>query len=414
MIQIAMKRWSLLVVACFLMSAAAFAGVSVSSPSPGATTSSPVHFAAFASSSAPITAMRIYVDDVSVFLTFSNQLDTLVPMSLGTHSVVVQAWDSTGAWFKAPETITVSSAPGNVNVSSPANNATVASPFQVIASASASNPITALQIYLDGQLVFTNNAASLNTNVSASTGSHSLVVQAWDSSGAFYKQPLTITVSSSVPPYAIVQSEIQNMGGWENCTMCAGAGGNGSPAGFSVQQFQSSPSLSGSSAQFNIWGSTPYSDVLWWKQLGGNNGIANFKYDLDFYITAPQFAQALEFDVNQSNGYTKFIFGTQCNIRNGGVWDVWDTAGGVWRHTGVACTMPSAYTWHHLTWEVYRDATAAHFVAVTLDGVKHYVNMSFYSKAQGGTELNVAFQLDGDYAQHDYSAWLNFLTLHYW
>ena len=489
------------VIAILMLAASAFAGVTISSPAPGSTSASPVHFAASASSSAPITAIRIYVDSTSVFLTFSNNLDTLVPMSVGVHSVVVQAWDSTGAVFKAPETITVipasgqvtvsspannatvgspfpvvasasgtnpitamqiyldgqlqftanaasvntqvaanvgthslvvqawdttgavykqpvtvnvSASSGFVNVTSPANNATIASPFQVIASASASNPITAMQIYLDGQLVFANNAASLNTNVSASTGSHSLVVQAWDSSGAFYKQPLAITVSSSVPPNAIVQSEIQNMGGWENCTTCAGAGGNGPPAGFSMLQFQASPSLSGSSAQFNIWGSTPYSDVLWWKQLGGNNGIANFQYDLDFYITAPQFAQALEFDVNQSTGNTKFIFGTQCNIRDGGVWDIWDTAGGAWRHTNIACPPPAAFVWHHVTWEFTRNDNQTIFVALTFDGVKHYLNWAYWAKPWSGSEINVAFQMDGDYAQHPYSVWLDNVTLAYW
>src|SRR5215813_14178475 len=95
------------VIAILMLAASAFAGVTISSPAPGSTSASPVHFVASASSSAPITAMRIYVDDTSVFLTFSNNLDILVPMSVGVHSVVVQAWDSTGAVFKAPETITV-------------------------------------------------------------------------------------------------------------------------------------------------------------------------------------------------------------------------------------------------------------------------------------------------------------------
>ena len=403
-------------IAILMLAASAFAGVTISSPVPGSIAASPVHFVASASSSAPITAMRIYVDSTSVFLTFSNNLDTLVSMSVGTHSVVVQAWDSTGAVFKAPETITVSSTTsGNVNVTSPANNATVASPFQVTASASASKPITAMQIYLDGNLVFTNNSASLNTNVSASSGSHSLVVQAWDSGGAFYKQFLTINVSTSspVPPGAIVKSDIEDMSGWENCTVCAGAGGNGPPAGFSMQQFQASPSLDGSSAKFSIWGTTPYSDALWWKQLGGNNAIQNFKYDVDFYITAPQFVQALEFDVNQSNGNTKFIFGTQCNV-SARLWDVWDTAAATWRHTNIACPPPTAFVWHHLTWEFTRNSGQTIFVALTFDGVKHYLNTAYSAKPVGGTEINVAFQMDGDFAQHAYSVWLDNVTLTYW
>ncbi len=51
---------------------------------------------------------------------------------------------------------------------------------------------------------------------------------------------------------------------------------------------------------------------------------------------------------------------------------------------------------------------------MTLDGVKHYVNYTYYSRAVSANEINVAFQMDGDYAQHPYAAWLNNVTLRYW
>src|SRR5437763_9297485 len=413
-----MKKAVRLVCLILISAAASFAGVTVSTPAPGATTASPVHFVASASSSFPITAMRIYVDNISVFTVNAAGMDTLVPMSTGNHFVVVQAWDSTGAVFKSSENITVTTPPAGVSVSSPANGATVSSPLQVVASAVAPNPIVAMRIYLDDVSVFAINSNSLNTTVSAATtGSHRLVVQAWDSTGTVYKQPVNITVSSvstGVPPNAITATQIEDLPGWENCTVCAGAGGNGTPATFSLTQNQNSPSLDGSSAQFSIGGTTPYSDALWWKQLGANNAVKNFKYDLDFYLTTPQFAQALEFDVNQSDGAHKFIFGTQCNIKDGGVWDVWTGTGVHWLHTGIGCAMPSAFTWHHLTWEFQRSATQATFVALTLDGVKHYVNMSFDQIPSSVHEINVAFQMDGDFAQHAYSTWLDNVTLSYW
>jgi hypothetical protein len=401
-----------------ILAAASFAGVTVSSPAPGSVSGSPIHFVASASSSFPVTAMRIYVDNVSVFTANAAGMDTFVPMSVGSHFVVVQAWDSTGAVFKSQETIMVTTPPAGVAVNSPADGATVSSPMQVVASASAPNQIVAMRIYLDDVSVFAINSGNLNTTVSAATtGSHRLVVQAWDSTGVVYKQPLTVNVSSvstGVPPNAITNTQIEDMPGWENCTVCAGAGGNGTVATFSMTQNQSSPSLDGSSAKFSIGGSTPYSDALWWKQLGGNNAVTNFKYDLDFYLTTPQFAQALEFDVNQSDGAHKFIFGTQCNIKDGGVWDVWTGTGGHWLHTGIACATPTAFAWHHLTWEFQRSATQATFVALTLDGAKHYVNMSFDQIPSGVHEVNVAFQMDGDFAQHAYSVWLDNVTLSYW
>src|SRR5215472_6258847 len=325
--QIATNRWSALAVTCLLMSAVAFAGVSVSSPAAGTTISSPVHFAASASGTYPITSMTIYVD--------SN---------------------------------------------------------------------IAYQLY----------AASLDTYVNMGTGQHFISVQAWDSHGNVYLNQFTITVgTASAPPPptgGTTFSLIAQMSGWQSCTTCAG----GSSAPYWTQQFVASPSLNGRSMQFFLGGSTPYSNALWWRQLGGNDAATHFVYDVQFYLTTPQYAQALEFDVNQSAGSRKFIFGTQCNIRDGGVWDVWDTANGAWRHTGIACSVPSAYTWHHLTWELYRDSAATHFVAFTLDGVKHYVNATYYSKPWSGTEINVAFQMDGDYAQHNYSTWLNYVTLKYW
>jgi hypothetical protein len=258
-----------------------------------------------------------------------------------------------------------------------------------------------------------------------SNGTHSVVVQAWDSAGAIYKSGETITVSgSSAPPppppgtpapsSATVKGSIQKMTGWSSCTTCAGAGGNGPSASFGFQQFVTSPTLSGASMKFNIGGGTPFSDALWWKQLGGSNGATHFVYDVDFYITAPQFSQALEFDVNQSNNVHKFIFGTECNIRGGNVWDVWDTANKHWVHTGVACPAPAAFKWHHLTWEFSRTASTAQFISVTMDGVKHYINRSYNVQGSGVTELNVAFQMDGDQSQHSYSTWLDNVTLRYW
>jgi len=407
------------VIANLMLAASAFAGVTISSPAPGSTSASPVHFVASASSSAPIVAMRIYVDSASVFLTSANNLDTQVPLATGAHNVVVQAWDSAGGIFKAPQTITVSAtSSGAVAVSSPANNATVGSPFQVVATASAPHPIVAITAYLDSAIAATTNSASMNASISAGSGSHSLVVLAWDNVGTVYKQALTISVGSSggpapPPSNAIVKSEIQNMSGWQGCTVCAGIGGNGPVATFSMNQFQASPSLTGSSTKFTIGGGVKYADALWWKQLGADNAATNFQYDLDFYITNPGVAQAMEFDVNQGIGNLKFIFGSQCAIKSG-VWDVWDSANVTWRSTGIPCTAPAAFKWHHLTWELHRTATQTVFVALTFDGVKHYVNRAYNAKPESSQEVNVAFQMDMDSSATSYSTWLDNVKLTYW
>ncbi len=331
-----MKNAIRLLITTLILATASFAGVTVSSPTPGSTSGSPVHFVASATSTNPITAMRIYVDNVSVYLVSASKLDTSISLASGSHSVVVQAWDSTGAVFKAPLNLTVSGAAPPPSPGLPAP-----------------------------------------------------------------------------PAGAIVKSNIDQMTGWASCTVCAGANAAGPVATFSMVGNQASPSLDGNSVKFSISGSTPYSDALWWKQLGAVDSATNLKYDLDFYITNPGVAQALEFDNNQSNGVRKFIYGTQCNIK-GGHWDVWGNAAGNWISTGIACSAPTAFQWHHLTWEFQRTATNVIFVGFTYDGVTHYVNRSYPARGSSAHELNVAFQMDGDYAMHAYSTWLDRITLTYW
>lgn len=171
--------------------------------------------------------------------------------------------------------------------------------------------------------------------------------------------------------------------------------------------------MSGMSRVFSIASTNPYADALWWKQLGAANGAYNLKYDVDFYLTAPQNAQALEFDTNQANGSRRWIFGTQCNIA-AGQWDVWGNANGNWIHTGIQCSMPSAYKWHHLTWQFKRNGNYVTYVSLTYDGVTHYVNRSYSARPSGVNELNVAVQLDlrGNHAA--YKEWVDNVSLKYW
>lgn len=82
-------------------------GVTVCSPSAGSTVGSPVHFVAAAKSTHPITAMHIYVDNVARFSVNTGMVNASVAVVSGTHSVVLQAWDSTGAIFKSSMTIHV-------------------------------------------------------------------------------------------------------------------------------------------------------------------------------------------------------------------------------------------------------------------------------------------------------------------
>ena len=314
-----------------------------------------------------------------------------------------------------------------VTVSSPTNGSTVGSPVHVVASASSTHTITAMRIYVDNVSVYFIRSSKIDTSVAMSAAKHNVVVQAWDSAGVVSKAAVSITVSTgsttptsglpTPPSTAVTKSNIDQMTGWQSCTACAGTGGNGPISTISMVENILSPSLDGKSAKFSISGTTAYSDALWWKQLGAVNTATNLKYDLYFYLTQPQRAQALEFDNNQANGKMRFIFGTQCNIKTGstvGHWDVWGNANGNWLSTGIGCSAPTAFKWHHLTWEFKRTATQVIYVGFTYDGVTHYVNRTYTARASSVNELNVAFQMDGDKAMDDYSTWLDKVSLTYW
>ncbi len=318
-----------------------------------------------------------------------------------------------------------------VTVSSPAAGSTAGSPVHFVASATSTHPITGHE-NLCGQRKRLPGFRKQLEHLCGHVGRHPLAL--WFKPGTqperVFKAPTELDCKRYSTPHqlpfhansnglprssfnAVVKSNIDQMTGWESCTVCAGANANGPVATYSMVENQASPSLDGMSAKFSISGTTPYSDALWWKQLGAADSATHLKYDVDFYITNPGVAQALEFDNNQSNGAHKFIYGTQCNIK-GGHWDVWGNAAGNWISTGIACSAPTAFKWHHLTWEFQRTSTNVIFVGFTYDGVTHYVNRSYPARGSSVHEMNVAFQMDGDFAMHAYSTWLDKVTLTYW
>ena len=81
--------------------------VTITAPTTSTVSGSPVHLAAKASAPDPITFMRIYVDNVARYSASASSVSADVSMTTGTHRVIFQAWDSTGAVYKASKSITV-------------------------------------------------------------------------------------------------------------------------------------------------------------------------------------------------------------------------------------------------------------------------------------------------------------------
>jgi hypothetical protein len=49
-----------------------------------------------------------------------------------------------------------------------------------------------------------------------------------------------------------------------------------------------------------------------------------------------------------------------------------------------------------------------------LNGNKSYINRYYAPRASSASELNVAFQMDGNYAATSYKVWLDKVTLTAW
>jgi Bacterial Ig domain len=411
------------------LTVSSFAAITMKSPVNGATTISPVHVMAQATpnGAASVVQIQAYMDGQLAYQAASNTVDTYLNAAAGTHTVTVKAWDSAGG--QSMQQATVNGTGTGIFVATPGPGGTVNGATQITASAASAASITAMQVYDNGTSVYQTQGSSVNTSTTFAPGGHYVVINAWDASGATYSFPLNLsapvqpiaqakeaaTVANQVqiPSNATTIANIDQLPGWQSCDACAGIGGNGPRDPYSMTQGVTNPAMDGSSATFWLGGTVPFGDALWWNQLGPNSNASHFVYDLYFWVSNPTVAQGLEFDVNQSVGGMKYIFGTECDARTNGGWRIWDTANAGWVSTNATCAVqPNA--WNHLTWQFERVGNQTHFISVTLNGTQQTIDKYFNAENMNAQEINVAFQLDGDEHQDALQAWLDKVTLYYW
>jgi PKD repeat protein len=116
----------------------------------------------------------------------------------GVYTLTATVTDNLGASSTASTSINIK-AP-EVIVSSPASGALLNSQVHVVASGFSGYTVTAMQIYVDGAIVYSVNSANLDGTISIGSGPHTLTIKGWDVSGRnFYKQ-LAVTINK--PPVA--------------------------------------------------------------------------------------------------------------------------------------------------------------------------------------------------------------------
>jgi FG-GAP-like repeat len=152
----------------------------------------------------PVTAMQIYVDNKLVVNSPSNSLNEPLSLSKGPHFVATKAWDNSGASFWSNRSITIYSgtpgetcpaAPSSIDVCLPTQNEVTTTSLHVFANADSAAQITALQVYIDGKLIYddTTGATYVDTALTVTTGSHLIVMKAWDADGNAYTQSRNVT-----------------------------------------------------------------------------------------------------------------------------------------------------------------------------------------------------------------------------
>jgi hypothetical protein len=180
--------------------------VTVCHPSDGAVGLSPAHIVSHFTSSTPPSVSQIYLDNKLVFQVAGGNIDKNLPLAPGEHRLEVKSWTKgqpfhNDFFLSTPRSIPATVPPCSestnfaVNICSPGQKAAVDAPVHVIAAAKSTAPITTMQIYLDFKEVFHSpNSTLIETDVPMASGSHLLVVKAFDSTGRSFSSSRNISV----------------------------------------------------------------------------------------------------------------------------------------------------------------------------------------------------------------------------
>lgn len=333
---------------CAIFTLPAVAGVSVSSPSSGSTSGSPVHFVATASSpscSKGVASMGIYTAPGQLAYTVNGaSMNTYLNMNSGTYNVVVQEWDNCGWSATSPITLTVSGSSGS---------------GKVFSNLQKSGGWTGYALLPPGFGI-----------CSTCTSSGSKVKWSWNQG---ISSPSTdgISTKSAYNGGSTQWADIL----WNNHLI-----GDFSSQGLPDTSKTLAPSLH------------------------------NFTYDVYFWVGNVNDSQALEFDINQFVNGKSYIWGHECRIDGGHQWDTWSNPGQKWVPSGVSCN-PVSNSWNHLTINVQRTSDGhLLFHTITLNGKVATLNRYDTPTNTNWYGITVNYQMDSDYYKTPYAVYLDKFT----
>jgi hypothetical protein len=311
-----------------------------------------------------------------------------------------------------------------LTIVSPAPNRTVTSPVRVAADFPNAAGIVSTTISVDNVDTPGGNVTPLDVDVPMTQGTHFLTVTGvqddgstvsaseWVKVGAsatsLSAAASTQSISPSTSSTSHIHTDIEERKGWYLYPDL------GHPVCSSTPSLTATPSVKAPSGKFYLGPTGQYNNCLWPILLGSSTKVFNFKLDAYYRLSNPAYSQGIEFSSNHHVGNKWYKFSVQCSYFKGH-YSVWDTKNGRWSATTIPCKRPALGSWDHLTVNTSIKNGKAVFTSLTLNGVTHPINQSFYPTPKAtSASYGVHFQMNGDLKGHPYYAYVDRFTFTAW
>jgi hypothetical protein len=124
----------------------------------------------------------------------------------GTYNITATVFDNSGSAAVAIQQLSVKSSTPGVTLFTPGNRSTVNWPTSFVASSNSAAPVTMMRVLIDGQQVYAIDRDTINTALKVYRGSHQIMVEATDATGATTSTVENVVAEPGDPtPTAVLQ-----------------------------------------------------------------------------------------------------------------------------------------------------------------------------------------------------------------